>query len=161
MAKGLTQRQEIYCQQIILGKTSADAMRIAGYALKFAAQDGDKLLKNPKVQAKLLELRLAIQDSTIATQIRRKQRLSDIINHSIDAPVSAGHIIAATDKLNLMEHIYEPERGNTYNEIKIVVVYEGEKPKAIEQAIEGEYKEVSTSPIESPSGVATSPPLMR
>ena len=59
----------------------------------------------------------------------RKGALSKIIDSEIEMPISASHVIAAISEFNKMEHIYEPEARNVYNDIKVLVVRE--KPRQI------------------------------
>ena len=142
----MTQRQDDFCLYYFECGSAIKAALKAGYSTKTADVIASENLTKPKIQERLASLRQKTEDSTVATVLKRKQRLSEIINHSIDAPVSAGHIVAATREINMMERIYEPESRNTYNEIKVLIIRE--QPKLV--PVEGEFKELEIPPYNPP-----------
>ena len=61
----------------------------------------------PEVKARIEELKELSAITTINTVNKRLEILSQIANHEIEAPVTAGHVIMAISEHNKMEHTYE------------------------------------------------------
>lgn len=76
----LTQKQEQFCLAIVQGVTQRDAWRAAGYSCSYESIDGNahRLASNPKILARVAELRKLTEDKTIMEIKERKQRLSEI-----------------------------------------------------------------------------------
>jgi len=82
MRNGLTQKQEIYTQNLFKGMYQRDAYIDAyhpAYALSTIDANASRLAKNEKVSARLKELRQKAEDATIADVKERKQVLTEII----------------------------------------------------------------------------------
>lgn len=107
----LNQRQERFCINYVAGMTAKDAAIEAGYDAKYAATNTDKLLKNTKVETRLIELNAKLVDKAIATVYERKQRLTTILredNLTDKGNLSRGSNIQAISELNKMEGEYKP-----------------------------------------------------
>ena len=121
MAKhNLSQRQEIFCNQIFLGKTASEAAIIAGYG-EYAATNTTKLLKATNVLARIDELRRLNTNGTIATVKERKEKLSEILRKPLPEQVRPRDMILAAGELNKMDGIYQlptvPNGGFSYAEL--------------------------------------------
>ena len=120
MAKNLSQRQEIFCNQIFLGKTASQAAIVAGYG-KTGPTFTTKILKSSKVREHLEELRRPTAQTTVATVKERKEKLSEIMRKPLPEQVRPRDMILAADALNKMDGIYQlpvtPEGGFSYAEL--------------------------------------------
>jgi len=82
----LTQKQEIYAQNLHKGMYQRDAYRDAykpTYALATIDANASRLANNAKVLTRLEELRQRAEDEAVATVIERKQRLTEILRADI------------------------------------------------------------------------------
>lgn len=143
MRDRLTARQEAFCSQFFLSRNATDAAIKAGYSPAYPGTNCDDLLKSTKIQARLAQLQaLATPDVAaeiaIAVESERRKILTEVARHGIEAPVSAGHKIAAVDLLNKMDRLYQD--GNSQQPINVVfVVGRGYREiKEIEAKEEGE-----------------------
>lgn len=106
----LTQKQETFCNAIIEGMSVKDAYYHA-YDTKCTDQvaynEGSKLLKNERIQAKLNELRKPLESHarTVAISDREKKRefLWNVINNSGE---DMNNRLRAVDLLNKMDSEY-------------------------------------------------------
>ena len=83
----LTQKQEIFCNNIFLGMSQYDAYKAAGYGLTAARATTDanasRLANDGKIRARLAELNRKAEDSTIGTVQERQRRLTEIYRANI------------------------------------------------------------------------------
>ncbi len=71
-------------------------------------------MRKIRAEARGEEVHLSATDEfSLLPLYRRKEVLAAIALHRIEAPVTAGHIIAAVKECNLMEHVYDeaPEKA--------------------------------------------------
>ena len=128
MRNKLTVKQEKFITSYVQTGNATQSAIQAGYSPKTAQEIAAENLSKPIIIARRQELEAKINSPKIADAIERRERLSDIIRHKVESPVTAGHIIAATDKLNLMEHIYET--GNVQNVNVAFVIGRGYKEES-------------------------------
>ena len=113
----LTQKQENFVNNIFLGMSQFEAYKSAGYgpATSRATIDvnASQLINQPKIQARLAELRNKAADASIMTVKERRQRLSEFgredIRNSAGTLIRHGSI-AAMDLLNKMDGDYAPQK---------------------------------------------------
>ena len=128
----LTAKQEAFCIYYFAGKNFPQAAVKAGYSLKSAYSAGIANLRKPEIQARLAELqRQVVADDAIATVAERKSRLTALLRHDPETPVSPGHIIAATSELNKMEHVYESRIGGDTSVTVVNILVRGEHMKEL------------------------------
>ena len=106
----LTQKQETFCNALVSGMTVKDAYYHA-YDTKCTEQvaynEGSKLLKNERIQARLTELRKPLESHAMTTALsdreKKRQFLWDVIqNESQDM----NNRLRAVDLLNKMDSEY-------------------------------------------------------
>ena len=146
MSRRLTARQEIFAQQIYLGKTATDAGKLAGYNPKWISQDCDKLLKNPNIQARFEEIRrenLGLLPEEVADATERRKKLTEILRNT-PGEVMPHHIIQASDQLNKMDKLYS-EVPTGYNDNRQYNIYiQGDEAKAnLEQLLAGKKPQLT------------------
>ena len=80
----------------------------------------------------------------------RKEVLKSIALHSIEKPISAGHVIAAIKEYNLMEHVYDPVTPNWIDNRTINFIVTSDKAKTLTENVERRLEALQgvTSPIE-------------
>lgn len=74
----LTQKQETFCLKYFELGNASEAARIALYSPKTAGVIGRENLLKPQIQERLKELRLKVEDASVATVLERKQILTEI-----------------------------------------------------------------------------------
>ena len=134
----LTDKQERFCQNIIEGMSQADAYRQAypnnNMADKTIQENACRLAKNPKVKARIKELRDNLAKPSIMTAQDRLEFLTRVINGEqgekeiqvidgepieIDVPTSLKNKLNAIDIMNKMQGEYvqkvEAEVTNAVN----------------------------------------------
>jgi len=92
-----------------------------------------------RAKAKGEPVKLSQTDEFLSLPLyKRKEVLAGVALRNIDAPVTAGHVIAAIKELNLMDHVYDEIPGGgdvTYN----IFIAGGEDGKAkLKQLLTGE-----------------------
>lgn len=103
----LTPKQEVFVQEIIKGKSQADAYRTA-YSTKNMSdktihEAASRLMADSKVAARVKELREEITKDTIMSVQERMEWLTNIIN---DSKTSISARLAASDQMNKMQGAY-------------------------------------------------------
>lgn len=68
MKKRLSERQKRFCDEYLISLNATQAAIKAGYSQKYAGQNADKLLKNPKIKAFISERLDKKEKTRIATQ---------------------------------------------------------------------------------------------
>lgn len=129
----LTPKQELFTNYIFQGITQRKAWELAGYSTNYPVEDIDTnaciLANSTKVKQRLNELKATLNKQSWATVEQRKNRLTQFINEDIinekGVPLRASNL-QATDILNKMDKLYS-EQAQTYNDIKVLIVYEGGK----------------------------------
>ena len=135
----LTAKQEKFAQLLFQGVTQYDA-----YMQTYSPTDNrniadvaaHRVASSSKIRLRLAELSAKAESETVATVIERKERLSEFIREDIVS--KTGNLIrisniASIQELNKMDKLYS-EGGNTYNDIKVLIVRE--RPKELEDAAE-------------------------
>lgn len=121
----LTAKQEQFVKNIIDGMSQADAYRHAypnqRMSDKTIWESASKLLKNPKVSARLQELRDKMVDESIMTAKERLKFLTGVINGTekekitqivdgepieLEVPISVKNRLSAVDLMNKMQGEY-------------------------------------------------------
>lgn len=75
---GLSDQQELFCQEYLVDLSQIDAARRAGYSTKNAYKTGSRLMKNKDVLARIRELMATRTEATRVTQIRVVAELARI-----------------------------------------------------------------------------------
>lgn len=102
--KTLNAKQKKFCLEFRKnGGCVTEAAIAAGYSEKSASSLGSQLLKNPKVQDYIEQLRLDAQRKTIMGIIERQETLTDIARNT---NVDAADRNRAIDLLNKMDGVY-------------------------------------------------------
>lgn len=119
----LTANQEKFVQNIIQGMNQADAYRSAypnqRMTDKTIWESASKLMKNPKVIARLTELRNELAKPSIMTAQERLEWLTDLINN---AEEGTNEKLKAIDIMNKMQGEYiQKVEANVVNEVTINV----------------------------------------
>ncbi len=135
----LTAKQEAFCHHFILSNNGTKAAIAAGYDPNSAAEIAHENLTKLHIQARIQAIKESTgsdtaPDSTIATLRERRQALTKIIKHNIDAPVSAGHIIAATHELSVLDGTIKPQAVAVDARVVNVYVMDAETKTMLEQA---------------------------
>ena len=103
----LTAKQEQFVQNIIAGMSQADAYRSAYPKQKMTDktiwESASKLMKNPKVGARLSELRNELAQSSIMTAKERLEWLTGLIK---DPEMDINAKLKASDQMNRMQGEY-------------------------------------------------------
>ena len=86
----LTQKQETFCLKYFELGNASTAARIAKYSPKTAYVMGAENLSKPKIQARIQELRLKVEDSSVAKVLERQQILSEIARGRLADFIEAG-----------------------------------------------------------------------
>lgn len=124
----LTQKQEIFTQNLFEGMTQREAWIQAGYSSKYAPAIIDtnacNLANSNKIKIRLNELNSQVISPLIATEIERKEILSTISRTPLkQKEIKPRDSINAIQELNKMEKLYS-DTNVTYNEIKVLIVRE-------------------------------------
>ncbi len=120
----LNSRQHKFVLNLFSGMSQVEAYRQAGYeAVEDAVSAASHLADDFNVIQSLAFLRQVAVAGTCAPVSEIKERLSQIVRHGIEMPVSAGHIIAASDQLNKLEGSYAPTKSLTGNITRIQVEF--------------------------------------
>lgn len=103
----LTAKQEKFVQNIIEGMSQADAYRSAYPNQKMSDktiwESASKLMSNPKVNARLTELRNQMMKSTIMSAQERMEWLTNLINNEEEG---TNEKLKAIDIMNKMQGEY-------------------------------------------------------
>ena len=103
----LTEKQERFVQGIIEGKSQADAYRAAypnqRNTDKTTHENASRLMNNPKIVARLTEIRSQVMKSTIMSAQERMQWLTNLINN---AEEGTNEKLKAIDIMNKMQGEY-------------------------------------------------------
>ena len=119
----LNQRQELFCQNILNGKSATKAARDAGYSEKTAYSIGARLLKHVEITKRLAALQLAVSSGNIATKQQREEILTKIATEGHKEPITAQDKVRAIAELNKMGGDYAPEKHAVLGDIVIEIVH--------------------------------------
>lgn|SRR3990167_310879 len=103
----LSHKQEAFVLAYLARGNAKEAARDAGYKTSSAHT---VLLKNPKVVARLREIRDMVAIPAVMSDVRRREVLSEIAASAHRQPIKAGDRIAAIAELNKLEGAYAPEK---------------------------------------------------
>ncbi|KTB48666.1 Terminase small subunit [Dehalogenimonas alkenigignens] len=133
---------ELFCQQLMLGKSQAESARLAGYSPRSAYTTCSVLLRNPKIQARLKELKEQSSDTTIASVRERKEILTEIIRTewSDNRRVTPMPNIAAIDLLNKMDNLYRSDPVVSNNRTYNIIVHDAKTKGLVQRIIEGKAR---------------------
>ncbi len=126
MSKKLTLKQEKFINNYIKSGNGTQSVIGAGYNCKdetVAKSIACENLTKPYIMKRKQEILAKTERETVLSLIERKEKLSNIVRHSIEMPVSAGHIIAAADQLNKLDGSYPPEKHAVIGDILIEVIH--------------------------------------
>lgn len=117
----LTANQEAFVKNIIEGMNQADAYRSAYPKQKMSDktvwESASRLMKNPKVVARLCELRNELMQPTIMTAQKRLEWLTGVINNQEEDTHAK---LKAVDIMNKMQGEYvQKVEANVVNEVNI------------------------------------------
>ena len=136
MGVELSMKQRKFALKLFEGMSQRDAyisVYDPSYSLTAIDSNASRLANLPKVKAELARLLAVIEAKTpaaeekaIATVAERKSRLTALLRHDPETPVSPGHIIAATSELNKMEHVYESRIGGDTSVTVVNILVTGE-----------------------------------
>ena len=120
----LNHRQEKFCQELISGCTQVEAARRAGYPQnKDTRAQASRLAQREDIQTRLKELRELTVAHKVTTAIRRKERLSEIVE---SRSAKDRDVIAAIAELNRMEGSYAPTKVESRSQslgIKEIIIH--------------------------------------
>lgn len=117
----LTQKQELFVQKIIEGMNQADAYR-AAYSTanttdKTIWENASRLMANPKVSARLKELRDMLASETVMSAQKRLEWLTELVK---DAEQMTNDKLKAIDIMNKMTGEYTTKvEANVNNDVTI------------------------------------------
>lgn len=141
MAK-LNQRQELFCQNMLKGKSATEAARLAGYSPKTAQEQSSRLLSNVMICQRLAALQEAVATGNIANKIEREEKLTEVIRTKLPDKVSAKERIMATSELNKMEGVYGADGAVIIDNRVLNINVISEKGKDLtKRLVEGERTE--------------------
>ena len=120
----LNQRQELFCQNVFIGKSSTDAAKLAGYSEKTAYSIGPRLLKNVEITKRIVALQVAVTSGRVATKQDRLEILTGIADEKHQGVITAGERIRAISEINKMAGDYAPEKHAVLGNIEIKIKYE-------------------------------------
>lgn len=105
----LNARQERFCELIVSGTTAKEAYRLAGYTGEgnVAESTASKLLRNPKVQARMAGLRATQTSAALLTRDEKRRILARMVTDPA-TPVLAK--IRAIELDSKLAGHFEPER---------------------------------------------------
>lgn len=117
----LTDKQEAFCKKIAEGMNQSDAYRAvyntSRMKEKTVWENASELAGNPKVTARVKELRDMAAKPSIMTAQQRKEWLTKLIN---DPEVDNATKLKASDQLNRMEGEYTQRiEANVVNDVSI------------------------------------------
>jgi len=87
---GLTQKQENFCLHYFETSNATESAKLAGYSPKTAAAIACDNLRKVYVLARIAELRQKAEDTSIATVVERKQKLTEITRGNLTDYQEAG-----------------------------------------------------------------------
>lgn len=103
----LTQKQEKFCQNIILGESQADAYRNSYDAQRMSSnaiyREASLLISTPKIAQRIEELRKDLAKPTIMTAQERLEWLTQIIKNDNETTADK---LRASDQMNKMQGEY-------------------------------------------------------
>ncbi len=121
----LNQRQELFCQNILTGKSATEAAKLAGYSEKTAQEQSSRLLSNVIVCQRIATLQQAVSIGNIATVTKRKEILTELAQDKHKQPITAQDKVRAISELNKMEGDYAPEKHSIERVDVIFVIGKG------------------------------------
>ena len=124
----LTAKQEAYAIYLFRGLEQAIAYEKAGYVVINSTSTSIRemachLANTPEIQARLAELRGAVARKSRATVEERVERMTQILRHDVESPVSAGHVIAAAAEISKLLGSYPAEKRQVAHHVTFEVVY--------------------------------------
>lgn len=103
----LTAKQEQFVQNVLQGMSQADAYRLAYPKQKMSDktvwESASKLMANPKVSARLAELRMELATPAIMSAQKRLEWLTELVRNQDE---STGDKLKAIDIMNKMQGEY-------------------------------------------------------
>jgi len=123
----LNQRQERFCLEYFTTGNATQAAKTSGYSKKTAVKIASENLTKPAILERLRLLREAATVECVATVIKRKEKLTEIIQNPLPSKVSAKERILAIAELNKMEGDYAPEEHLVAEKIIFEIVYVDKK----------------------------------
>ena len=125
----LTQKQENFCNALISGMTVKDAYYHAydtNCSEQVAYNEGSKLLKNERIQARLEVLRKPLELHAVTATISEREKIKTILWDRLNIAIANNDdssIIKYTDQINRMNHEYINTNinldGNTNNMVDL------------------------------------------
>jgi phage terminase small subunit len=105
----LNWRQEQFCELIVAGKSGTDAWLEAGYKVsrEVARTNAAESLANPRIEARIAELRAPVTKKLLLTRERKREILREIAEDVTSPKVDRLRALAED---NRMEGHYEPEK---------------------------------------------------
>ena len=100
------------------------------------------------------KVRDTVTGRVLTTLEERRAILAAIARTKPQTPVSAGHVIAASDQLNKLEGAYPPDRHQVATQITFKVVYE-ELPSEPGALALGRVPDVPPAPVQAIPGAST------
>lgn len=86
----MNQRQELYCRELVAGKSATEAYISAGYSAKNAHSHATRFVANGDIQARIKQLNDMTLTDKIMSISERKERLSEIARARYSDFVTAG-----------------------------------------------------------------------
>lgn len=122
----LNARQHKFVLNLFSGMSQTEAYIQAGYepcSREVAESSASQLVSIPLVSNALAELRHSVKASAVAPLARRMEILTEIAEHPIEMPVTAGHKLAAVAEINKVEGSYAPSKHLIAQKVQFEVVH--------------------------------------
>jgi len=135
-------RHELFCQFLIEGKNQTESAKLAGYSPRSAHSTAVAILKEPNVQARLMELKDSTANAAIMSVCERKAKLSDIARGTWENKDGITPVpnISAINVLNKMDNIYKQDIAYTDNRSLTINVLDKRTRDHLAGIIDGQYK---------------------
>ena len=113
--KPLTDRQLLFCEEFVKpGMDLSKALRAAGYSARYVDNGGTGILKNPRIAAKIEELRKPLEKKYGVSRSKQIERLESIIE---DSELDKDRL-KAIEIMNKMMGLNEPDKVEVTNVIR-------------------------------------------
>ena len=149
-AKATRQRELTFVLEYFQTAVPGQSAITAGYSPHTADAQASKLLKKPRVQARLAELRARAEDAAIISVTERKKRLSELAREEVitskGQPMRQSNIAAITE-LNRMEMIGTPRQPQQIGAVHYnFMVPDAQTREVIGHILAGERRMVAAPP---------------
>lgn len=143
--KKLTPKQDRFCREYVIDLNATQAAIRAGYSERTAYSQGQRLLKNVEVQARVGELAKTVQDKAEVSAERILEELN-LIGHFDPAEI-VGKVSKIEDIALLPPHVRRAIAGWSWDKFGCLVLKFHDKQRALE--LLGRHKTLFTDRVEN------------